>query len=1089
MMTAILCASLTFAQNISVSGTVTGADDGEPILGVSVAVMGSTQGTVTDIDGHYTLSVPSNASLTFSFMGYETQTVAIQGKKTINVELESDSKAIDEVLVVAYGTATKSSFTGSAAMVKADAIESHITSNATTALAGTTAGVQFTGITGDPTSNNASSIRIRGVGSLSASSVPLFIVDGMPYDGSISDINPNDIESMSVLKDASASAIYGARGANGVVLITTKKGNSGNLPNVKFDAKFGSNSRLVPNYDVITDPAQYYETYFALLYNKQLYAGNTEEGAYQTAISQLLDENNGGLGYQIYTIPDGEYLIGRDGKLNPNATLGYSDGEYYYTADDWYNEVFHSSFRQEYNVSVSGKSDNNKLSYYANLGYLDDGGMVNNSNYKRYTGRINAEYKAKDWLTFTSNVSYSYSDSQSPSYSTSSWASSGNLFYIVNTIGPIYPLYVRDAEGNIMVEDGRIQYDANQTNQKRPGIVGNAVRDNEYNVSQNYADVLNGKIGVTLTPFRGFSIMANIGLFVDNTRYNELGSQYASSSSYDGYAYVSHSREFTVNSQIIAEYKRELAAKHNIDVMGGFERYSLKSQYLNGFNTNLFNPFIGELDNADGKASMSNSSYTNNYLTQGFLSRVQYDYDGKYFLSGSFRRDASSRFAKGHQWGNFGSVGGAWLMSKENFLSDAKWVDMLKLKASWGVQGNDRIGGYYPYSDQYTHSYNESTGEYSLSLSYKGNEDLTWESSHNYNVGVDFELFKGYLNGSLEAYNRKTTDLLYSKQVPASSGNPTGYFPLNIGSLRNLGFEATFDGLFVRTKDFEWSWNINFSHYKNEILELDESIAKYGSKYSYKIIRIGGSVDEAYMLKYAGLSEEGEALYYYKEIEQIQKTIDGVPQVDGNGDPIMIDHYDEDNQPVYTGNDLTTNDPTKADYYDLGNVYPDLLGGFGTSISFRGFDVSAQFSYQIGGKYYDGTYQALMFTQSNAGDAMHKDLLNAWTPENTNTDIPRLDGNYLLAQTACDRFLVSSNYLCLNNAQIGYTIPAKVAKKLGMGSLRVYVAGENLFLLSARQGLDPRYSTGLGSYSSGSAMNSNDYGAMRNITGGVTLTF
>lgn len=1073
MMTALLCAGLTFAQNVSVSGVVTGADDGEPILGVSVAVMGTTQGTVTDINGKYSLTVPSNASLTFTFMGYETQTVAVQGKKTINVVLESDAKAIDEVIVVAYGTATKSSFTGSAATVKSESIESHITSNAVQALAGTTAGVQFTSVSGNPASSGQS-IRIRGIGSISASSQPLYIVDGMPYDGAMSDINPNDIESMSVLKDASASAIYGARGANGVILITTKKGGSNNVPNVKFDAKFGSNSRLVPNYDVITDPAQYYETYFKLLYNKQLYSGKTEGEAYTAAYAQLFDSNNGGLGYQIYTIPEGQNLIGTNFRLNPNAVMGYSDGEYYYQADDWYNEVYHNSFRQEYNLSVSGKSDNGKLTYYSNFGFLDDGGMVNNSDYKRFTGRINAEYKAKDWLTVTSNVSYSYSDSQNPDYSTSSWASSGNLFYITNTIAPIYPLYVRNADGTIKKVDGRIQYDANQTNFKRPGVVGNAVRDNEFDVSKSYADVLNAKIGVTLTPFRGFSLAANLGVFDDNTRSNELGSQYASSSSYDGYAYVAHGRSFGINSQILAEYKSEIALKHNIDVLAGFEQYNYKYMSLTGFNTNLFNPYIGELNNADGKASMSTTSYTTRYMTEGFLARAQYDYDGKYFVSASFRRDASSRFAEDQRWGNFGSFGGAWLISKEGFMNDVKWVDMLKLKASWGVQGNDNLGSYFPYSDQYTHSYNESTGEYSLTLSYKGNPALTWESSHAINAGIDFELFKGRFNGSIEVYNRKTTDLLYSKAVPASSGNPTGSFPLNVGSLRNLGVEVTLDGSFIRTKNFEWGWNLNASHYKNEILSLDESISKDGQKASYYILKIGGSVHEAYMLKSAGLSNEGEALYYYKEIA---KKDDGTNKVDADG------------QPVYTGNDLITNDPTKADQYDCGNVYPKILGGFGTTIQYKGFDLMAQFSYQLGGKYYDGSYQALMHTQSNAGSAMHKDLLKAWTPENTNTDIPRMDGNYLLAQTACDRFLISSDYLCLNNAQIGYTVPAKIAKKMKMGSLRFYVAGENLFLLSKRQGLDPRYGTGLGSYTAGSAMNSNDYGAMRNITGGVTLTF
>jgi len=1060
MMTAILCAGFAYAQNIDVSGIVTDADNGEPMMGVSVAVMGTTRGTATDLDGRYSLSVPSGSKLTFSFMGYVTQTVDVKGR-TLNVELQPDAEALDEILVVAYGTQTKSSFTGSAAMVDSKKIEAHVSSNPVQALAGTASGVQFISTSGDPASSSQS-IRIRGIGSMSASSQPLIVVDGMPYEGSMSDINPNDIESMSVLKDASASAIYGARGANGVILFTTKRGGSGNLPTIRFDAKFGSNSRLVPNYDVITDPAQYYETYFKLLYNKQIYAGKTQAAAYEAACRQLFDENNGGLGYQVFTVPEGENLIGTNLKFNPNATLGYSDGEYYYTPDNWYDEVYHNSFRQEYNLSMSGKSDNNKLSYYANFGYLDDGGIVNNSRYQRFSGRVNAEYKPKDWVTLNTNVSYSYSDSQSPQYSTDSWASSGNMFYITNTIAPIYPLYVRDASGEIIVENGLTQYDYNQTNQKRPGTVGNAVRDNETDRRQNYADVLSAKIGATFNPFRGFTLVANMGLFNDNTRYNSLSSPFGGGMSYDGIVYVSHSRTFSINSQIIAEYKKEIAGKHNIDVLGGFERYSLKAQALNGTNTNLFNPFTAELNNADGKANMETHSYTNKYLIQGFFSRVQYDYDGKYFLSASYRRDASSRFAENNRWGNFGSVGAAWLISKEPFLDDVRFIDMLKLKASWGSQGNDRLGSYYPYADQYQHKYNESTKEYSLTLSYKGNPDLKWETNQSYNIGIDFGLFKGYLNGSVEFYNRKTTDLLFYKRVPASSGNPTGEFPLNVGSLRNLGYEISLDGLFYKTRKMEWAWNINMSHYDNEILTLDESIAKDGQKYSNAIYRIGGSVHEAYMLKYAGLNEQGQALYYKKVL-------------DDNGE--------------WTGESTTVTDPTKADQYDLGNVYPKLHGGFGTSFSYAGFDISAQFSFQLGGKYYDGSYQALMHTQSNPGNAMHKDLLKAWTPENTDTDVPRLDGDVLLAQTACDRFMISSNFLCLNNAQIGYTFPAKLTRKAGIASLRVYVAGENLFLLSARKGLDPRYSTGLGSYTSGSGMNTNDYTSTRNITGGLTLTF
>ncbi len=1046
-----------FAQNITVSGNVTDASNGEPVPFASVHLQGTMTGVSTDAEGHYSLSVPSDGILVFSSIGYKTQEVAIASRAHVDVALESDSQFIDETIVVAYGTATKSSFTGSASMVKSDAIEAHIATNVTSALAGTTPGVQMISSSGDPASNG-SSIRIRGIGSMSASSAPLYVVDGMPYDGSISDINPNDVESMSVLKDAAASAIYGARGANGVVLITTKRATTQDAV-VKFDAKFGSNSRLIPQYDVIDDPAQYYELHYKRMYNSQIYAGKTVAEAYAFADKNIFDEANGGLGYQVFTIPEGEKFIGTNFKLNPNATLGYSDGEYYYTPDNWYDEAFHNSFRQEYNVSVSGAKD--RLTYYGSVGYLNDGGIVNNSAYQRYTARINADYQAKKWMKISTSMSYSHSDSQTPSYDTG-FGSSGNIFYITNNIGPIYPLYVRDAEGKIMTENGRTVYDSNNTNFKRPNIIGNAVRDNEVDRQQNYADVLTGKWGVVITPVAGLNLTANVGLMNDNTRYNALYSQFGSSNSTDGMAYVSHSRYFAVNNQYLADYKTDFGgSEHNLDVLAGFEMYRLTTQSLSGQNDHLFNPFIGELNNADGTSGRRTNSNSNKYVTQGFLARAQYSYAEKYFVSGSFRRDASSRFHKDHRWGNFGSAGLAWLISKEGFMSGADWVDMLKLKASYGVQGNDNLGSYYPYSDQYSHSYNEETGEYSLVLDYKGNDKLTWESSHSLNVGVDFELFGSRFNGTIEYFNRITSDLLYSKRVPLSAGNPTGRIPVNVGSISNAGVEATLEGVLVNTKNIHWDINANFSHYKNTILSLDESVAEDGIKGSNYIYEIGGSLYDAYMYKYAGVNKETGKAQYYKEVE----AEDGTTKVE------VTEIFDE------------------ATQFRLGTVLPKLYGGFGTTLRVYGFDLSAQFSYQLGGKYYDGTYQSLMHTQASAGQAWHKDALKAWTPENTNTDVPRLDGDYTVAQSTLDRFLISSNYLSVNNVTIGYTFPKTWMSKIKVAGLRVYVSGENLAVLSVRQGVDPRFSMGLGSYTSGSGLNSGNYSAMRTITGGITLTF
>lgn len=1057
---AALMSSAAIAQNISVSGNVTDSSTGEPIPYASVHLEGTMIGVSADNEGHYSISAPFDGKLVFSSIGYRTAEVSVASNGVIDVELHPDSEYLEETIVVAYGTATKSSFTGSASMVGAETIEARVATNVTSALAGTAPGVQVISSSGDPAANGAS-IRIRGFGSMSASNAPLYIVDGMPYDGAISEINPNDVESMSVLKDAAASAIYGARGANGVVLITTKRAR-GNDAVVRFDAKWGSNSRLIPQYDVINDPALYYETHYRMMYNSQVYAGKSPEEAYAFADASLFDQNNGGLGYQVYTVPDGEPFIGSDFKLNPKATLGYSDGEYYYTPDDWYKAAFHNSFRQEYNFSVSGTKD--RFSYYGSMGYLDDGGIVNNSDFKRYTARVNADYQAKRWLKMTSNISYTYIDSQTASY-TDTFGSSANIFYITNNMGPIYPLYVRDAEGNIMHENGMKVYDANQTNFIRPNIVGNAVRDNEVNRKQNYTDMVSGKFGLIITPIQGLSVTGNVGLMNENSRFNALYSQFGSASSTDGLTQVSHDRYFAVNSQVLGEYKTNFGeTAHNLEVLAGYELYKLRIQSLEGQNDRLYDPFIGELGNADGTKSRQTTSFTSEYVTQGFLARMQYNFSEKYFASASYRRDGSSRFAKDNRWGNFGSVGAAWLISAEPFMQDAYWVDMLKLKVSWGVQGNDNLypnasyaRKYYPYSDNYTHSYNEETGEYSLTLAYKGNEDLTWESSQSFNAGVDFELFGGYLSGTIEFFSRRTTDLLYSKDVPLSSGNPTGFYPVNVGSILNKGFETSFAGDIFSTRNVHWSWNVNVSHYDNVILSLDDSVAEDGIKGSNYIYKVGGSLYEAYMYRYAGVDKEsGKALYYTTDDE---------------------------------GGIVTTDVFSEAEQFECGSVLPILYGGFGTSLRVYGFDLSAQFSFQLGGKYYDGTYQSLMHTDSSVGSAWHADILKSWTEENRDSQIPRLDGDISVGQSAVDRFLISSDYLSINNVTVGYTFPGKWMQRLGVAGLRVYFAADNLAVASARKGVDPRFSVGLGSFVSGSGLNSGSYSAMRTLTGGLSLTF
>jgi TonB-linked SusC/RagA family outer membrane protein len=1040
---------LVNAQSKSISGKVLSADDGQPVIGATIMVKGTTNGTITDTDGKFKINLPVNAkTLVFTFVGMKTKEV--EAKPDMVVSLENATSELDEVMVVAYGTAKKSAFTGSAAVIKADKIAQRSVSNVTNALAGQVAGVQVTSNNGQP--GTTSTVRIRGIGSMSASNSPLYVVDGVPYDGSISAINPQDIESMTVLKDAAANAIYGSRGANGVILITTKRSDSKEAV-ITVDAKFGSNSRAVGNYDVMTDPAMYYETYYKALYNSRLFNGESAASANAYANATLTSKS--GLGYNVYTVPNGQNLIGTNSKLNPNATLGYNDGQYYYKPDNWYNELFNQgNMRQEYNVSVAGSSD--KINYYMSAGYLDDSGIVSGSGFTRYTGLAKVDYQAKKWLKIGTNLGYTNYDIQSPGSQTS-WGNSANLFYVSNMIAPIYPLYVRNPDGTIKVDSrGITVYDfgGSSTNFTRAFMpMSNPAITLKLDQNHAYTDAVNAKWYAIVTPFDGFQLTANIGANIFNQRSNSLSNQfYGGSVGSSGYVYVSDFRQIGINQQYLATYKKTIASVHNLDLLAGYESYSLTMQSIAGSNTKLYDPYIGELDNAI-QTPPQVSSNTLTYATMGFLSRIQYDYDGKYFLSGSYRRDASSRFSPDKRWGNFGSAGVSWLITKENFMSDINWLEMLKIKASYGTQGNDNLRNtdgttnYYPYLDQYTVS--NSNGDFAKSLVNKGNNDITWETSKAFNTGVEFEIFNKRLTGSVEYFSRATSNLLYFQPVPISLGYSS--FPTNVGSILNSGFEVDLNATIFKNRNIEWTANVNATTYKNKITSLSPTLP-LGQKGSNFIYKVGGSLFNTYMKESAGVDQKtGQALYY----------------------------VDPDK-----GDLTTTSDYTKAAQADLGSTLAKVYGGFGTQFNAYGFDFSLQFSYQLGGRLYDGTYEALMQSGDSKGTNWSKDILNAWTPEKPSTTIPRIDALDISYQYQSSRFLTSSDYLSLNNIVFGYTLPKKLIAKFQISSLRVFVSGDNLGILSARQGLDPRQYLGLGSSTTSGNFT---YSALRTLTGGISI--
>jgi TonB-linked SusC/RagA family outer membrane protein len=1057
------------AQTLNVSGTVLDGKS-EPLAGVSVVVKGSTVGVSTDAGGGYTISAPADGTLVFSFLGLSTKEEPVNGRGRVDVALESSDQAIDEVVVVAYGTQKRSTIVGSVKSVGGEQIAAISTSNVTNALQGTTAGVQVINGSGQP--GTGATIRIRGVGSISGGKVPLYVVDGAPYDEDVMNLlNPRDIESITLLKDASATAIYGARGANGVILITTKSGKAIGSISVNVEAKWGNSSRGVSNYDVMTDPALYYETAYKALYNSQAYAGLSAAEAYAYADKNFLTQT--GVGYQIYTVPDGERLIGTNFKLNPHATLGYSDGKYYYTPDDWEKETLRpDNLRQEYNVSVQGGGKEGQ--YFVSAGYLNDPGLINGSAFERYTVRAKVDSQAKKWLKVGASVAYANANYQDPGYQDEgAWGSSGNVFYTANTMAPIYPFYVRNADGSLKVDDRGYQvYDAGTTtNFTRSGEAprGNHAVNLLLDDNKDITDHFTGNVYLSLMPLEGLSLTARVSPEATNTRSSYLSNPFYGSPSTQGWLSVEHNRVFTVNQQYLASYKVAFADIHTVEALAGYESYSLTDQTLEASNDHLYSPFIGELNNAFGTEPVSQKAGSNSehFATAGYLGRLQYDLLDRYFLNATMRYEGSSRFAPEKRWGAFASVGAGWLISKEDFMAETKgWLNELKYKISYGTQGNDQLNTYYAFRDLYKISYNSTTGEYTKTLSRKGNPELTWEAQKLFNTGIEFSIFGDKLSGSVDYFSRLNSDMLFNVPMPPSVGYATE--PQNVGSVRNSGVEVELSSVAFKNKDVRWTVFLNATNIHSKILELPSTYKPKetdpigGIKYSTYILREGGSLYQLYTVEYAGVDPEtGRALYYK--------------------DPAK-------------GDRSTTAEYSEAKQSDLGDISVKWYGGFGSSLEAYGFDLGVQLAYQLGGKAYDGTYQELMHPGTQLGRNWHTDILNAWTPENPNSDVPRLSSATTTDshdQKPSDRWIVSSNYLSLNNLTLGYTLPSKLTKALQIDKLRVYVSGDNLALLSARKGYDPRQLQNASSYGVGLSTSTGNYvySQLKVISGGVSITF
>lgn len=1042
------------AQMKEVSGVVLSQKDNQPIERATVKAKSGKGGAYTDAQGRFRFNVPATEkTLVVSFAGMKTQEVAVGSN--IKVLLQDDVAVIDEVLVTAFGKSKKSAFTGSATQVSAEELGKRQVSNVTQAIAGKVPGVSVTSGNNQP--GTSASINVRGIGSFSAGRGPLYVVDGVPYDGDISSINPQDVETFTILKDAASAALYGARGANGVILIQTKSGAKvKDAMSITFEARYGVNQRGVPDYDVIRDPKVYAAKYFEGIYNNRIQKpGTTPEAALDVANKIYFNKNPrvANLVYHPFTAPDGVAWFERQSNgsflMNPAITVGtmYESGgkKYWLQPDDWSKEVFSTNPRQEYNFSLSGRSA--KASYYMSAGYLSDKGYIVASSFDRFTTRLRGDFTPVEWLTVGANMAFTHYVSNTLD-NTSEGGNSGNIFAVTNFIGPVYPLYVRGEDKSIAIDKfGNTIYDFGT--QEYPGLrrpflsISNPMALYNLDTNRATADVISVKGYADFNIFEGLKATINAGVDTDNSMFldkrNVFYGQFAESG---GIISRSSDRTNSLNTQQLLTYVNNFG-QHNLDFLLGHEFYRYESNSLSGSKEKLYDPNATELTGAI--LNPSTSSSLSRYATEGYLGRAQYNYASKYFAQASFRRDASSRFKKENRWGNFWSVSGSWLVSKEEFMSQVSFVNMLKVKVSYGMQGNDAIGS-FRYMDLY--SLNNSNDQFSTQFSVKGNEHLTWETSANLNAGIEFSLFNNRLSGGFDIYRRKVTDMLFQRKTPNSIGYGS-YFD-NVGAMSNTGIDFELMGTLVKTKDLNWTLSVNGGYFKNTLDKLPEEweAVEGGYRDGTAIYRVGGSIYDRAFVHYRGVNEKGQALYqiYNKEKNEYETTT----------------NWEEANK--------------AENRVILTDIRPYLTGGLSTSLSFMDFDLSATATYALGGRTYDSTYQSLMHGGTNTGHAWHKDILNSWTPENTSTNVPMVDYGGKFMNSTSDRFLVSRSYLALNNITLGYTLPKNLLKSMNISAARVYVVADNLALFSARKGLDPRFGSGVG------------YKTIRSLSAGVRIT-
>ncbi|AXT19564.1 SusC/RagA family TonB-linked outer membrane protein [Flavobacteriaceae bacterium AU392] len=1027
----VLLVQIGFAQTKTVTGTVTDGD--LPLGGVSVQIKGTQTGTSTDFDGNYSISASVGDVLVFSYVGTTTQEITVGASNTINVTLAADT-TLDEVVVVAYGTSTKEQLTGAVTQITTERIEKRGLSNPLVAIDGAAAGVRLTSANGQPGSTPA--IRIRGFGSVNASQAPLIILDGSQFSGSFSSINPNDIASFSILKDAASTALYGNRAANGVVIITTKKGKQGKNT-FTLNVSQGFTDRSIEEYRRVT-AEEYYPLIWESIRNQQITSGSDLVTANQFATDNVFDA----LGVNPFNVPNNQ-IVGTDGLLNPNAQLLFTDLDYQ-------DPLIRTGNKQNADFTYSGANEN--TDYFASLSYFKEEGFIVSSDFERFNTRINVNTKLNDW--FKTGINLSAASSRSNNGNAGATNSLVNPFATTRTIAPIFPVFLHDpVTGDFVLDDdGNRQFDFGDT---RAGITNgrNVILENLLNTDRDVISTLGARTYAEFTFLKDFKATFNASLDRRNFFNITFGNPVVGDASPDGRASRFSQIIDTQNYTQLIEWNKSIG-NHNINLLGGHESFQQDITFLQANRTGLI---------VDGNTELINFTTTTNadsglstLTREGFFTRANYNYDGKYFLSGSFRRDASSRFIN-DRWGNFWSVGGSWRIVKESFMDNVSWVNDLKLRASYGQLGNDNLG-FFPALDTFDLGLNDGPNPGILLASAGGNPDLTWETNIQTDIAIEFGLFNNRINGTFEYYNRESEDLLFN--VPQARENGVDTAPANIGSLFNRGFEFDLNFEAIKTQDFSWNVNVNGTTLKNEITELPDDNAEITVGNSQRL-RVGGDLFAYFIRDFVGVDPADGAALYVAD-----------PELAVAGDPGVR---------VQADGTVATTDQNDALRSFIGSAVYDLAGAFTHNFRYKQFELGMTFIYQLGGETLDTNYQQLLHS-GRAGTAFARDILNRWQQPGDITNQPRLDASQLANfDVLSDRFLISSDFLALRQVSLAYNLSPKINDYLGITAGRIYANGENIFQANGRRGLDATQTF--------NGNTTNTFTPARTITLGLNLTF